>query len=155
SQHERAPYPTSRQLPLAALRLAGSRRWRRTAPAMAPRRCTGSQTAPLWLLRTIRNSRPNPRLPIAGQDSADEPCDHRSFQSWPNRHHSTLMFANFITLAHFSVSSTIRFPNSAGVIDSGSTPKPIRRAFMAGSQKNALVSLINFSTIVEDLRPRP
>ena len=63
--------------------------------------------------------------------------------------YSAVIFANLITLAHFSVSSAIRFPNSAGVIDSGSTPKLIRRAFVAGSNTMALISLLSFSMIAE------
>jgi hypothetical protein len=63
--------------------------------------------------------------------------------------YSGLIFANLITLAHFSVSSAMRFPNSAGVIDSGSTPKLIRRALMAGSKTMALISLLSFSMIAE------
>src|SRR5262249_6345824 len=90
-------------------------------------------------------------LRLRAQDTADAPWNHRLFHSCPNRHPSTLMFANFITLPHFSVSSPLRFPNSAGVIDSGSTPKPTRRAFMAGSKTMALISLLSFSTMMEDV----
>ena len=61
--------------------------------------------------------------------------------------YSAVIFANLITLAHFSVSSIIRLPNSAGVIDSGSTPKLIRRAFVANTM--ALISLLSFSMIAE------
>ena len=63
--------------------------------------------------------------------------------------YSAVIFANLITLAHFSVSSAIRFPNSAGVIDSGSTPKLIKRAFVAGFNTMALISLLSFSMIAE------
>jgi len=59
--------------------------------------------------------------------------------------YSALIFANLITLAHFSVSSAMRFPNSAGVIDNGSTPKPIRRAFIVVLSTMALISLLSFS----------
>jgi len=48
----------------------------------------------------------------------------------PGRDHSGLMFAARITLAHFSASSTINFPNAADVIDIGSTPKPASRALI-------------------------
>jgi hypothetical protein len=63
--------------------------------------------------------------------------------------HSGLMPANFTTLAHFSVSSAISFPNAAGVIDIGSAPKSASRAFSLGSARAALISLLSFSTISE------
>src|SRR5258706_13778793 len=50
-----------------------------------------------------------------------------------------------MTLPHFSVSSTMSFPNAADVIDIGSTPKPASRAFMRGSAATALISLLSFS----------
>src|SRR5215469_2879620 len=58
------------------------------------------------------------------------------------------MPANLITLAHFSVSSVISFPNSAGVIDIGATPKPTRRVLILGSAMTALISLLSFSMIL-------
>src|SRR5215510_4478207 len=60
---------------------------------------------------------------------------------------SALMPTDLITLAHFSVSSAMNFPNSADVIDIGSTPKPASRAFILGSARPALISLLSFSTI--------
>ena len=39
-----------------------------------------------------------------------------------------MILAERITLAHFSVSSAMRLPNCAGVIDSGRTPRPTSRA---------------------------
>src|SRR5262245_2917939 len=60
--------------------------------------------------------------------------------------HSGLMPADLITLAHFSVSSAISFPNSAG--DPGSaTPRSARRTFILGSARAALTSLLSCSTI--------
>src|SRR5262245_31287083 len=43
--------------------------------------------------------------------------------------HSGLMPANLITLAHFSVSSAMNFPNSAEVINVGLKPMSRRRTF--------------------------
>src|ERR1700730_143539 len=59
--------------------------------------------------------------------------------------HSALMLATRITLAHFSVSAAIDFPNSTDVIDIGSTPKPASRAFIIGSAAAALISLLSLS----------
>src|SRR5262245_45003956 len=62
------------------------------------------------------------------------------------RDHSGLMPADLITLAHFSVSSAISLPNSAG--DPGSaTPRSARRTFILGSARAALTSLLSCSTI--------
>jgi hypothetical protein len=61
--------------------------------------------------------------------------------------HSGLMLANLITLAHFSVSSAISFPNSAGDPGSGVPPRSWSRAFSLGSTKPALISLLSLSTI--------
>ena len=51
------------------------------------------------------------------------------------------MFANLITLAHFSVSSAIRFPNSAGVIDSVSPPLgiPVYLGGFSGGKVHVIV----------------
>src|SRR5262249_33249459 len=61
--------------------------------------------------------------------------------------HSGLMPANLITLAHFSVSSAISFPNSAGDPGSVTPPRSARRAFILGSWRAALTSLLSLSTI--------
>src|SRR5215831_948777 len=59
--------------------------------------------------------------------------------------HSGLMFANLITLAHFSVSSTMSLPNSTGVIDTGVQASSAKRAFNDASARAALISLSSFS----------
>src|SRR5260370_42681541 len=61
--------------------------------------------------------------------------------------HSGLMPANLTTLPHFSVSSATNLPNSAGVIGIPSLPKSARRAFILGSARAALISLLSLSTI--------
>src|SRR5262249_16808458 len=61
--------------------------------------------------------------------------------------HSGLMLAALITLLHFSVSSAISFPNSTGESASTSPPRSARRAFILGSARPALISLLSFSTI--------
>src|ERR1051325_1054522 len=54
---------------------------------------------------------------------------------------SALMSATWTTFSHFSVSAAMKFPNSAGVIDIGSTPTVDRRAFRLASVRTALISL--------------
>jgi len=57
------------------------------------------------------------------------------------------MPANLITLAHFSVSSAINLPNTAGDPGSATLPRSARRAFILGSARAALTSLLSLSTI--------
>src|SRR6266478_9986600 len=61
--------------------------------------------------------------------------------------YSGLMPANLITLAHFSVSSAMNFPNSAGEPANTSHPRSARRPFIVGSARAALISLLSFSMI--------
>src|SRR4029077_4774374 len=61
--------------------------------------------------------------------------------------HSALMFAARITLPHLSVSLEMNLPNSAGVIDIGTAPKSASRAFILGSARAALISLLSLSMI--------
>jgi hypothetical protein len=57
--------------------------------------------------------------------------------------YSGLMPAARTTLAHFSVSSAISLPNSAGEPGSGSPPSAASRAFIAGSAIAVLISLLS------------
>jgi hypothetical protein len=52
---------------------------------------------------------------------------------------SALMPANLTTFAHLSVSSAMNFPNSAGVIVSGSAPNSARCDFILRSARAALI----------------
>src|SRR6478752_5331325 len=61
--------------------------------------------------------------------------------------HSGLMPANLISLAHFSVSSAMNFPNSAGEPANTLHPRSARRPFIVGSERAALISLLIFSII--------
>jgi hypothetical protein len=56
---------------------------------------------------------------------------------------AALMSADRITLAHFSVSSTINFPNSAGIIGIGTPPRSAKRALILGSAKPSLIWLLS------------
>src|SRR6516164_10011676 len=68
-------------------------------------------------------------------------------RSGVDRPQSALMLAARITLAHFSVSSTMNLPNAPGVIGIGVPPRSARRAFILGSSRAALTSLLSFATI--------
>ena len=59
----------------------------------------------------------------------------------PRLHPCGLMLAARITLPHFSVSSAISLPNSAGDPGSATPPRSARRAFILGSARAALTSL--------------
>src|SRR5215472_16312619 len=74
----------------------------------------------------------NGRYGIFGRDRAD---------------HSALMPANLITLAHFSVSSAMSLPKSAGEPASTVPPRSARRAFIVGSSRATLISRLSLSTI--------
>src|SRR6516165_1071279 len=60
---------------------------------------------------------------------------------------SALMPMNFTTSPHFSVSSAISLPKSAGETTSGVPPKSASRALILGSARPALISLLSLSTI--------
>src|SRR5262249_53480471 len=59
------------------------------------------------------------------------------------RHYSALRLAARITLAHFSVSSTISFPKSADEPRNGIPPRSASRAPSLGSERPALTSLLS------------
>src|SRR5262249_20269705 len=62
-------------------------------------------------------------------------------------HHSAFTPENLTTLAHFAVSSAMSLPKSAGESASTSPPRSASRAFIVGSARPALISLLSFSTI--------
>src|SRR5215470_17149169 len=68
----------------------------------------------------------------------------RDIRFW---NHSGLMPANLITLPHFSVSSAISLPNSAGEPGSTVAPKSAKRALIMGSARPAFTSLLSTSMI--------
>src|SRR5215470_4917986 len=55
--------------------------------------------------------------------------------------------ANFTTLPHFSVSSAMSLPKSAGEPGSAVAPHSASRAFNLGSARAALISVLSLSTI--------
>src|SRR5262245_5974390 len=61
--------------------------------------------------------------------------------------YSALMLAARTTLPHFSVSSAMNFPKSAGEPANTAHPRSVRRFFMLGSARAALISWLSFSTI--------
>src|SRR5262245_21216347 len=58
---------------------------------------------------------------------------------------SALMPTNLTTLPHLSVSSTMSLPKSAGESASTSPPRSTMRAFIRGSARAALISLLSLS----------
>src|SRR6516162_3040330 len=69
------------------------------------------------------------------------------FMDYPAGLTPALCWPVWTTFAHFSVSSAMNLPNSAGVIDIGTAPKSASRAFILGSARAALISLLSLSTI--------
>src|SRR5713226_10467993 len=74
--------------------------------------------------------------------------------------HSALILTpeNSTTLPHFSTSSAMNLPKSAGEPGSGVPPSSVIRAFVLGSAKAALSSLLSRSTISPGVplgAPRP
>ena len=63
------------------------------------------------------------------------------------QHHSTLILAARITFAHFSVSSRMSLPKSAGEPGSTVPPRSANRALTLGSASAALISALSFSMI--------
>src|ERR1700730_10370360 len=61
--------------------------------------------------------------------------------------HSGFMPANWTTLPHFSVSSEMSLPKSAGEPPSTVPPRSASRALILGSARAALISLFSLSTI--------
>src|SRR5262249_49752770 len=72
--------------------------------------------------------------------------------------HSGLIFANLITLAHFSVSSAMSLPKSAGEPGFGTLLNAAYRDLTSGSARPALISTLSFwmiSTGVPFGAPKP
>src|SRR5262245_25488480 len=67
--------------------------------------------------------------------------------STAERPHSALMPANLITLAHFSVSSTMNIPSSAGEPRNIVQPRSASRACILASVRTASASLLRRPTI--------
>ena len=65
--------------------------------------------------------------------------------------HCSLMFAARITLPHFSVSSAMCLPNSAGELGNTELLNSASRAFVLGSARIAVVSLLSLSMISGDV----
>src|SRR6478609_10127151 len=64
-----------------------------------------------------------------------------------NARYSGLMLAARITLPHFSVSSAMNFPSSAGVIGIGTAPMSANCAAIFGSARDTLISMLRLLTI--------
>src|SRR5262249_13418068 len=64
-----------------------------------------------------------------------------------DRPHSALILAARITLPHFSASSLMSLPKSAGEPASAAAPKSASRAFILGSARATFISLFSLSII--------
>ena len=62
---------------------------------------------------------------------------------WRREYHSAFIFANWITSAHFLVSSAMSLLKSPGDSANGVLPKSARCAFIFGSASPALISLLS------------
>jgi len=71
----------------------------------------------------------------------------KSLAGMKGRAYSSLMPANLMSLAHFTVSSAICLPKSAGEPGSTVPPRPASRPLSLGSARAALISLLSRSTI--------
>src|SRR5262249_8241542 len=69
------------------------------------------------------------------------------------RHQSALTPANFTTLPHFSVSSTMSLPKSLGEPVSAMPPRSANRAFILESATPASISLLSLSIISTGVFP--
>ena len=74
-------------------------------------------------------------------------AERNVMECWRTRDHSGLMLAARITLPHFSVSSAMSLPKSAGEPASTVPPKSASRALILGSARPALISLLSLSMI--------
>jgi hypothetical protein len=98
--------------------------------------------------RSLRNTaaigpKDSPALAARRVRSLGTPADPRYGCS----DHPGLIPANLTTLPHFSVSSAMSLPKSAGEPGSTVPPRSANRAFIFGSARAALISLFSFSTI--------
>src|SRR5258708_27293920 len=94
---------------------------------------------------------------VSAHESARDRVPDQARRPLIGQPYSGLMFANFTTLPHFSVSPTTSRAKSAAESDSGVSPRSAKRDFILGSARPALISLLSFSVISagEALRPTP
>src|SRR6516164_9779815 len=86
------------------------------------------------------------KVPVGGHQPRDSP-NGRLWNVGRGRPYCALMLAARTTLPHFSVSSAMNFPKSVGEPANTAHPRSVRRLFMLGSARAALISLLSFSTI--------
>src|ERR1700704_4960597 len=93
-----------------------------------------------------RDRNPSPQPPPPRRGSHTE-CADRSATRTTQGLHSGLIFAALTTPPHFSVSSAMTFPNSAGEPASTVPPISLSRSLILGSAKAALISRLRRSTM--------
>ena len=116
------------------------------------------QDAVAALYRDISHARPSGDGQRGWVDRGSLPMhlfrlQHAWLDERRDRLHSGFSPAALTTFAHFSVSSAISFPNSAGGPGSGSPPIAARRAFMPASAMAALISLLSLPMISTGVLP--
>src|SRR5262249_48001153 len=95
--------------------------------------------------RLLRPRRERPSCRCTG-----EQCDELAplHGAYPKaRDHGLRMPANSITFAHFSVYAAMNIPKSAGELMNTVPPRSATRAFIRGSSRPALISLLSLSMI--------
>ena len=83
-------------------------------------------------------------LPVAGLAAFAE---REIWNVGPGADYSALMLAARTTLAHFSVSSAMNLPNSAGEVWNTVLPRSANRAFITGLASAALISMLSLLMI--------
>src|SRR5262245_36864294 len=108
-------------------------------------------TRPLLILASTRRPSQLPQPCIkAFRRIGHEPDHHSSIGIYgmsTGGGHSGLMLAARITLPHFSTSTAMNLPKSAGEPGILAPPNSASRAFILGSARAALISLLSLSTI--------
>src|SRR5262249_56774556 len=89
-------------------------------------------------------------LPRLGSNrtTADMPRAPRNCGPGERVFHSSLMPANAITSAHFSVSAAISLPNSAGELGYGILPNAAQCDLTFASARPALITALSLSTML-------
>src|SRR5262249_41617608 len=123
---------------------------RRLCPVQRPLTVEVAQVGLSLLARQQRSAQFAQRNSASSRQLADISAPHGSqngrygISDWDCRDHSALMLAARSTLPHFSVSSAMNLPKSAGEPANTVPPSSARRLLSAGSERPALISLLSF-----------
>src|SRR5262249_7446056 len=124
--------------------------WRRNADSERVGIAVCRKSRDLGLVAAARRPQPvrPPRFTRSSRRHGPNACDfvERNVMEYP-LDHSGLMFAERITLAHFSVSAAMNLPKSAGEPGSTMPPRSASRILILGSARPALISRLSLSMI--------